>query len=354
MWLLKRAAYLRRIIMAEGTNSNVCNHCKKAARWRCRSCLGRPMFCRACCRAGHYSLIYHRIEKWNGSFFQDAWLWEVGVRLHIGHQGLECPSQSDLLDACRANEENRDCRDQLSEAHYNFGPVPSECEQPQSPSKSIPDLPLPDTEQTVDADDQDDPNWQDVPSNSFTWVPLQTITPTLDDHDNPFVLIVDSTGLLSLPVVFCSCSNADAADELLLDLELLPASYETIKTVFTFRCLDDYRSSNLECKTSAYQYYQKLRRLTNPAFPQAVPNRYNEFRRVTRQWRNLKLRKWFGFGHRRDNPGKGSLALFCPACPQPHVNLPADFRTRYTECVALSHSSGPFLNQSLGQRQCAA
>jgi len=335
MWLPKPAAYLRRIIAGEGTEANTCIRCEKAACWRCRTCLARPMFCRACCRVTHQFLIYHRIEKWNGRFFQDASLWEVGVRLHVGHQGLECPSQSVLLDACKVEEENKDERDQLSAAQHNFGPVPSEYEEPQRPP-SVPDpLPTPDPEPSLEVDDQDDLNWQDVPSTSkFTWVPLHTPTPTFDDHDNQFLLIVDSTGLLSLPVVWCSCPNADAADELLLDLELLPASYGNIKTSFTFHCLDDYRLSNLECKTSAYQYYQKLRRLTNPAFPHAVPNRYNEFRRVTRQWRNLKLRKWFGFGHRSGNPGKGSLALFCAACPQPSVNLPADFKTRYTEYVA--------------------
>ena len=292
------------------------------------------MFCRSCCRDAHQFLIYHRIEKWNGRFFQDASLWEVGVRLHIGHQGLKCPSQSVLLDACAVDEENKDEQDQLSATQYNFGPVPSEHEEPQPPPPFVHNPPIPDPEPTVEVDDQDDPNWQDVPSTSFTWVPLQTPTPTLDDHDNQFLLIVHSTGLLSLPVVLCSCLDADVADELLLDLELLPASYRSIKTAFTFSCLDDYRLSNLECKTSAYQYYQKLRRLTNPAFPHAVANRYNEFRRATRQWRNLKLRKWFGFGHRSENPGKGSLALFCAACPQPSVNLPTDFKTRYTKYVA--------------------
>ena len=186
----------------------------------------------------------------------------------------------------------------------------------------------------MEVDDQDD-NWQDVPSSSFTWVPLQTPTPILDNHNNKFLFIVDSTWLLSLPVVSCSCPNADAADKLLLNLELLPASYGSIKTVFTFCCLDDYRLSNLECKTSAYQYFQKLRRLTNLAFPHAVPNRYNEFHQVTCQWRNLKLRKWFGFGHHSGNPGKGSLVLFCPTCPQPRVNLPTDFKTQYTEYAVI-------------------
>src|ERR1700729_3188933 len=165
MWLPKRDAHLRRIIAAEGTNANVCIRCKKAARWRCRSCLARPMFCRSCCRASHQFLIYHRIEKWNGKFFQDAWLWEVGVRLHIGHQGLECPSQSILLDACKGDEENKDERDQLSAVQHNFGPLPSEHEQPQPPPPF--NSPITDPEQTVEVDDQDDLNWQDVPTSTF-------------------------------------------------------------------------------------------------------------------------------------------------------------------------------------------
>lgn len=43
--------------------------------------------------------------------------------------------------------------------------------------------------------------------------------------------------------------------------------------------------------------------------------------RVFRQWRNLKLRKWFGFAYRNEDPGPGELAAFCAACPQPGVNL---------------------------------
>ncbi|KAG1903999.1 uncharacterized protein F5891DRAFT_946598, partial [Suillus fuscotomentosus] len=39
------------------------------------------------------------------------------------------------------------------------------------------------------------------------------------------------------------------------------------------------------------------------------------------QWRQLKTMKWHGFGHRSDNPSTGELALFCPACPQPGINV---------------------------------
>jgi hypothetical protein len=48
--------------------------------------------------------------------------------------------------------------------------------------------------------------------------------------------------------------------------------------------------------------------------------------RVSRQWRNLENRKQSGFGHDRQRVIKpGDLAIFCPACPQPGVNLPVDW-----------------------------
>ncbi|KAI5985404.1 hypothetical protein EDC04DRAFT_2615392 [Pisolithus marmoratus] len=44
-------------------------------------------------------------------------------------------------------------------------------------------------------------------------------------------------------------------------------------------------------------------------------------------WRDLKHRKWFGFGHDTEqDPGDGGLALFCPGLPPNQVlNLPADY-----------------------------
>jgi len=45
-------------------------------------------------------------------------------------------------------------------------------------------------------------------------------------------------------------------------------------------------------------------------------------------WRDISARIRAGYGH---HPGKpvmpGGLAIFCPACPQPGVNLPEDWRT---------------------------
>ncbi|KAI6042083.1 hypothetical protein EDC04DRAFT_2601224 [Pisolithus marmoratus] len=84
----------------------------------------------------------------------------------------------------------------------------------------------------------------------------------------------------------------------------------------------------LECKTSAMSFYQKLKRFTNNAFPER--DRYRELMRVSWLWKDLKHRKWFDFGHDMEqDPGDGGLPLFCPACPQPGVNLPADWKVCY-------------------------
>ncbi|KAG1723626.1 hypothetical protein EDB19DRAFT_1645171, partial [Suillus lakei] len=100
-----------------------------------------------------------------------------------------------------------------------------------------------------------------------------------------------------------------------------PASFNRPKTVFTFRVLGDFLLDNLECGTLALNYYSKLRRMTSSMFPHLVPDRYRELMRVAQQWRQLKTMKWYGFGHRSDNPNAGDLTLFCPACPQPGINI---------------------------------
>ncbi|KAF8802325.1 hypothetical protein BYT27DRAFT_7112705, partial [Phlegmacium glaucopus] len=64
-----------------------CQHCDKGVFvvWRCRDCgMGTPM-CRACMRVSHRENPFHRIEQWNGTFFQPAELWEVSVYLLVRH-----------------------------------------------------------------------------------------------------------------------------------------------------------------------------------------------------------------------------------------------------------------------------
>jgi hypothetical protein len=162
------------------------------------------------------------------------------------------------------------------------------------------------------------------------------------------LLVVDTSGVHRIVVEWCNCINDDPRYDRRRDLDLLklglyPASFKNIQTVFTFHVLDDFLLENLECKTSAMNYYSKLRRVTSKAFPEIVPDRYRELLRVSRQWRHLKYLKWHGFGHQflpetnttsspitpmpmPISPSKGSMAIFCPTCPQEGINLPDNWK----------------------------
>lgn len=85
------------------------------------------------------------------------------------------------------------------------------------------------------------------------------------------MVIVDRSGVHRMGVRWCRCPNAEARDIQLLDCGLFPASFDNIKTAFTFHVLDDFLMTNLECKTSCMNFYNKLRRVTSSAFPFVVP-----------------------------------------------------------------------------------
>ncbi|TFK59126.1 hypothetical protein BDN72DRAFT_781179 [Pluteus cervinus] len=149
------------------------------------------------------------------------------------------------------------------------------------------------------------------------------------DYDavgNPILIVVDVSGAHRLPVRYCRCSNAEEQEFQLLRMGLFPTSYQEVKTIFTFAVLDDYLIDNQECKTSGYHYFAKVKRRTSSAFPHRTPNRYRELIRLSRQWRMLKEYKWNGFAHTKETPGPGKLAVMCPTCPQPGINLPENWK----------------------------
>ncbi|KAH9172399.1 hypothetical protein EDB89DRAFT_1906254 [Lactarius sanguifluus] len=136
---------------------------------------------------------------------------------------------------------------------------------------------------------------------------------------NPLVTMVNQTGVFEMEVLFCVCPNAGTNDEQLLQAGIFPSTFRHIETAFTFSVLDDFLADNLECKTTAQQYYSKLQSITNRMFPDNVPNLYKQLLRASHQWRDLKNRIQSGLGHQpdRDSTIDGSMAIFCPACPQP-------------------------------------
>jgi hypothetical protein len=151
--------------------------------------------------------------------------------------------------------------------------------------------------------------------------------PQTDALNNPFIRIVHHNGIHHMALISCTCHGREATHGDLMAAGLVPTSFKRYRTMFTHAVLDDFRLSNLECKASAYQYFQKLRRETSPMAPDSVPNLYHELRRMSRIWRWMKKLKWAGVPYRPEplDVKPGELANFCPACPQPGINLPADW-----------------------------
>ena len=66
------------------------NNRKHTLSWCCLSCQGTPTFCSSCLRKHHEYTPFHRVQQWNGEFFVDAWLRQVGVAINLGHGGAPC------------------------------------------------------------------------------------------------------------------------------------------------------------------------------------------------------------------------------------------------------------------------
>ena len=69
---------------------------------------------------------------------------------------------------------------------------------------------------------------------------------------------------------------------------------------------------------------------------------YNEFHQMTHLWRWMKKLKWARYGHNGKNPSNvepGELANYCPACPQPGINLPEDWKDDPNRCIEFPESN---------------
>lgn len=85
------------------------------------------------------------------------------------------------------------------------------------------------------------------------------------------IIVVDITGVHTVRIAPCICHGADPEPLQLLSMGLYPASVLAPRTAFTFRVLNDFLLANKISGNAAESYFQRLRRLTNPAFPHNVP-----------------------------------------------------------------------------------
>ncbi|KAH9031441.1 hypothetical protein EDB83DRAFT_2229595 [Lactarius deliciosus] len=283
-WIGLRNRYLHILLEMEAQGrSDKCSKCTKKPEIRCPDCFGSLSFCKECCLDAHRNSPFHRPLLWNTTHYTPVTLHSLGFALYIGHGGAPCP------------------------------------QTPEGPSTNL-----------EISDGLFDSLDMYLESNENDASRVRTA-----DSGNPLFTVVDRSGVFDMEIVFCVCSGMDNMGEQLLRAGLFPSTFKQIETLFTFSVLEDFITDNLECKTTAQQYYSKLQSMTSKMFPNKVQNRYKQLLRASRQWRDLKTRMESGLGHQpeTESPPDGAMAVFCPACPQPGINLPTDWKTLYPPYV---------------------
>ncbi|KAF7299710.1 CxC2 domain-containing protein [Mycena chlorophos] len=139
------------------------------------------------------------------------------------------------------------------------------------------------------------------------------------------VVVLHDNGIHMVAFDYCGCERAEPEYLQLLRSRFFPATVRRPQTCATFACLDRLNAFSLKPKTNTFDFYDTLERLTNGAGERPL-DRYHMLLRMGREWRHLLLLKRGGrFGYQSneaENTSLGELAVLCPACPRPGVNLP--------------------------------
>ncbi|KAJ7078749.1 hypothetical protein B0H15DRAFT_954431 [Mycena belliarum] len=162
-------------------------------------------------------------------------------------------------------------------------------------------------------------------------------------------VILHLNGIHEVCVDYCGCERMNSAgppEVQLLRVGWYPATHERPQTCASFAVLEKFQEDTLQGRTSMYDFYAVLERLTDDTGIKP-PDRYHKWLRMCREWAHLHLLMRGGRAIAYSASGaegtkQGELAVECPACPRPGVNLPegwekapAELRFLYTLFLAL-------------------
>ncbi|KAJ7820776.1 hypothetical protein B0H14DRAFT_2599756 [Mycena olivaceomarginata] len=154
--------------------------------------------------------------------------------------------------------------------------------------------------------------------------------------------VIHTNGIHDVAVDFCGCRDeifVGSRRQQLLRRSWYPATHREPQTCSTLVVLEMFHIMTLQGKVTTYDYYSGLEKLTDNTGLIKVRDRYKAFMRTMRQWRHLAMLKRGG----RGNDGTrlvaetwpGELAVACPACPRPGVNLPDNWQSAPPELRGL-------------------
>ncbi|EDR05138.1 uncharacterized protein LACBIDRAFT_303499 [Laccaria bicolor S238N-H82] len=125
----------------------------------------------------------------------------------------------------------------------------------------------------------------------------------------------------------------------LLQCDWFPATVYQPQTCPTFQLLDLFHIVTLTGKLSTHEVYKSLEHLTDNLDINVPKTRYRALMRMIRMWHHLKLMKHAGRGNFANgliNTQSGHLAVACPACPMPDVNIPEGWKDAPQELKSVS------------------
>ncbi|KAJ6473046.1 hypothetical protein C8R45DRAFT_1103639 [Mycena sanguinolenta] len=137
-------------------------------------------------------------------------------------------------------------------------------------------------------------------------------------------------GIHEVQVDFCGCERAQDAgppEIQLLRVGWFPATHERPQTCATLTVLEKFHQDTLQSKMTMYDFYGVLEKLTDNTGIEP-PDHYHKWIRMCREFQHLMLLKRGGRAVAYAPSGvggtqQGELAIECPACLRPNVNLPA-------------------------------
>ncbi|KAJ7624686.1 hypothetical protein FB45DRAFT_686383, partial [Roridomyces roridus] len=136
---------------------------------------------------------------------------------------------------------------------------------------------------------------------------------------NGFV-VLHTNGIHEVDVYLCDCEHADragAAEIQMLRAGWFPATDDVPRTCATFECLDLFTTATLQAKTTAYDFYWMLEKMTDSTGGK-LPDRYAPLLRMIREYSHLMMLKRGGIGHKPRgvaSTAPGALAVHCPNSP---------------------------------------
>ena len=140
--------------------------------------------------------------------------------------------------------------------------------------------------------------------------------------------VIHTNGIHEVALDYCGCRPVTKLRQL-LRRSLYPSSQDNPRTCATFTLLRQMHLLSLTSKCSTYDYYRAIEKLTNNTGIKLPRSKYRPLLRMILQWRHLKLLKRGGRGHDATGAAgtkQGELAMLCPSCPHPGVNLPDDWK----------------------------